>query len=175
MFSSLPLPPSSNLFQPMSDQNPQAENEPWRKRKMVGGRWVYPDQVKKSERVDKPVTVKLTEAELAELDAVIEKIGMKRNRALRIAARRIAGFVEVDDRSYAELRGIARTISGIATNVNQIAKVANYKKDPDLPRFYAEREKLGRELGRLQAVLQPLLDIGKRRTDGLQRLKDASE
>jgi type IV secretion system T-DNA border endonuclease VirD1 len=47
-------------------------------------------------RADRTISVRLTEAELAELDAQIDGLGLNRNRALRIAARRIGGFLEVD-------------------------------------------------------------------------------
>jgi hypothetical protein len=67
----------------------------------------------------------LTEAELAELDAQIEGSGLNRNRALRIAARRIGGFLEVDAAMVEELRGINRQLAGVATNINQIAHAAN--------------------------------------------------
>ena len=90
-------------------------------------------------RADKTISVRLTEAELAEFDAQIAPLGLKRNRALRIAARRIAGFLEADAAVRDELKAINRQIAGIATNINQIAHAANRTHDPDYRAFMAER------------------------------------
>ncbi|WP_299844706.1 DNA mobilization endonuclease VirD1/MobC family subunit [uncultured Jannaschia sp.] len=73
------------------DQTPN-----WKKRVMKGGDWVDPDAEPAPVRADKTISVRLTEAELTEFDAQIAQLGIKRNRALRIAARRIGGFVEAD-------------------------------------------------------------------------------
>ena len=59
-----------------------------RARRMIGGRWQDPEKAKREPRADRTISVRLTEAELAELDAQIEGSGLNRNRALRIAARR---------------------------------------------------------------------------------------
>ena len=153
------------------DEKPQ---EPWRDRKMIRGRWRDPEgETEKPERADKPISVKLTEAELAEFDAQIKALGLKRNRALRIAARRIGGFVELDADTVDALRTINRAISGIAVNVNQIAKAANRTHEPAYGRFLEERTALGKEIARLDALLQPLFDVAKRRSDGLERLEKA--
>ncbi|WP_260094675.1 DNA mobilization endonuclease VirD1/MobC family subunit [Phaeobacter inhibens] len=158
----------------MSDEN--SKDEPWRKRKMIQGRWRDPDdQADVVQRVEKTISVKLLEAERDEFDAQIAKLGLKRNRAMRIAARRIGGFLELDPETIGLLRAVTRSISGIAVNVNQIAKAANRTHDPDYQRFLRERAELGKEIARLDAALQPLLDVAQRRSDGLQRLKDASE
>lgn len=150
-------------------------SEPWKTRRMIGGRWQDPEadgEVPK--RVDKPISVKMTEAELAEFDAQIAVLGLKRNRALRIAARRIGGFVETDAETLAELREIRAQLTGIARNVNQIARSANRTHDPDYQAFMAMREGLGREFGRLGGRLSHILDVGTRRSDGVERLTKAA-
>lgn len=145
------------------------------KRKLIAGRWQDPDAAKKSrQRAEKTVSVKMTEAELAEFDGQISVLGIKRNRALRIAARRIGGFLEVDAEVVAELKSVNRQLSGIATNVNQIAHSANRTHDPDYRAFMAERADLGRELFRLKADLQQILNLAARREDGLTRLEVAA-
>lgn len=47
-----------------------------------------------SGRADRTISIRLTEAELAELDARIARLGLKRNRALRIAARRMMDLAQ---------------------------------------------------------------------------------
>ena len=112
-------------------------------------------------------------SELAELDAQIDGLGLNRNRALRIAARRIGGFLEVDGATMEALRAINRQLAGVATNFNQIAHAANRTHDPDYRAFMAQRAELGRLLIETRGALQRILDLGARREDGLARLKAA--
>ena len=146
----------------------------WKDRRMKGGDWVDPGARKAKPRADRTVPVKLTEAELAEFDAQVTKLGLKRNRALRIAARRIAGFVELDPAQVETLREATRQLIGVARNINQIAKAANRTHDPDYRAFMRERAALGREMAILQRDVQTLLDLAARREDGLARLERAA-
>ncbi|ABI93407.1 VirD1 (plasmid) [Roseobacter denitrificans OCh 114] len=142
---------------------------------MIRGRWrEAEDGAAGPARVDKVISVKMTEAELAEFDAQIAELGLNRNRALRIAARRIGGFVENDAKTVELLRDMSRAIAGVATNINQIAKAANRTHDPAYHSFMAERKVLGLELSKLSAVLAPLMEVSRRRSDGLERLQKAS-
>ena len=154
----------------------EASAGPWGSRSLKRGRWVdVPGNAAPTpQRADKTVSVRLTAAELAEFDAQLAALGLKRNMALRIAARRIAGFVETDAATVAALRNAVRQIGGVATNVNQIARAANRTHDPDYPAFMAERAALGRELARVEGLVQRLLELGARRADGLARLEAAA-
>lgn len=142
---------------------------------MKGGVWVDPKAQKRIQRTDKVFSVRATEAEVAEFDEQIARLGLKRNRALRIAMRRVGGFVEADAATIAELREINRQITGIARNINQIARAANRTHDPDYQAFMEERRGLGKELSRLQSLLQPLFDLAARREDGWARLGKTPE
>lgn len=141
---------------------------------MISGRWQDPEKAKKEPRADRTISVRLTEAELAEFDEQIKDPGLNRNRALRIAARRIGGFLEVDGATVEALRAINRQLAGIATNVNQIAHAANRTHDPDYRAFMAQRAELGRVLIETRGALQRILDLGARREDGLARLTAAA-
>ncbi|WP_262386621.1 T-DNA border endonuclease VirD1 (plasmid) [Roseobacter fucihabitans] len=151
------------------------DKKSWKNRKMIRGRWRDAEnEAAVPVRADKVISVKMTEAELAEFDAQILELGLKRNRALRIAARRIGGFVENDAETLEVLRDISRAIAGVATNINQIAKAANRTHDPAYHSFMAERKALGVELSKLNAALAPLMDVSRRRSDGLGRLRKAA-
>lgn len=147
----------------------------WSDRRMIRGKWQNPEAAKKEPRADRTISIRLTEAELAELDAQIAGLGLNRNRALRIAARRIGGFLEVDGETVEALRSINRQLAGVATNINQIAHSANRTHDPDYRAFMAQRAELGRILIETRGALQRILDLGARREDGLERLKAAAE
>ena len=157
---------------PIDDTSPPN----WTNRRMRGGTWVETSEGDAPpERVDRVVTVKMTAAELAELDAQIAPLGLKRNRALRIAARRIGGFVEAAPAEVELLRDAVRQLGGIARNVNQIARAANRTREPDYEGFLEERAALGREIARLDARMQTMLDLAARRRDGLARLEVAED
>ena len=177
---STPPPPKTPKRTPApkmaAEASPESETEApaWKKRRMIRGRWQDPETAKKTPRADRTFSIRVTEAELAEFDAQIEALGMKRNRALRIAMRRIGGFVEVDPATVEELRGINRQLAGIATNINQIARAANRTHDPDFQAFMQERAELGRALFEVRGPLQRILNLGARREDGLARLTEAA-
>ncbi len=151
-----------------------SETPDWKKRVMKSGDWVDPDAPKSPKREDKVFSIRATKAEVEEFDEQLAQIGMKRSQALRIAMRRIAGFVEVDADVTTELREATKQISGIAKNVNQIARAANRTHDPDYIGFMEERRALGRELSRIEAQMQRILNLAARRDDGLARLAKAA-
>ena len=135
---------------------------------MRGGTWTdVTDEDAAPVRAERVVSVKMTEAELAELDAAIAPWGSSGTGRLRIAARRIGGFVEADPAEVELLRDAVRQLGGIARNVNQIARAANRTRDPDYRGFLEERAALGREIARLDARMQTVLDLAARRRDGL--------
>ena len=146
----------------------------WKTRVMRGGDWVDPDDRPAAARADRVVTVRVTEAELAEFDAQIARLGLKRNRALRIAARRIGGFVEADAEQVAVLRDVARKLVEVARDINRIAKAGEGTGGPDCRAFMEARAALGRELAAVQARTQAILDLAARREDGLARLAKAA-
>ena len=71
------------------------------------------------------------------------------------------------------LKDAAAQLSGVARNINQIARVANRTGDPHLAAFLEERRDLGKELSRLTAQLRRMMDLAQRREDGLRRLEEA--
>ena len=149
--------------------------EGWRDKRMIRGRWRKPSESAAEPRADRSICVKLTEAELAELDGQCAVAGIKRNRALRIAARRIGGFLEPGSEVLDELRSVSRQIGGIARNVNQITRVANITHEADIRALREERQLLGQELARLDVLLRQVVDVGGRRSDGLKRLTKAAD
>ncbi|UOM37039.1 DNA mobilization endonuclease VirD1/MobC family subunit [Acuticoccus sp. I52.16.1] len=146
----------------------------WPNRRLSGGAWKSDAPSTTRERAEKTISVKMTEAELVAFDAAIAQVGLKRNRALRIAARRIGGFLEADAETLAVLKDLQAQIAGIARNVNQIAKAANRTLEPDYRAFMEERRDLGKALSRLDSELRTITETATRRTDGEARLRRAS-
>lgn len=117
------------------------------------------------------VSVKLRPAEKIEFQALCKGLEISPNWGMRSLVRQASGYLEVDKTSLEELQSISRQLTGVATNINQIAKAGNRTFSPDYVAFMEDRGELGRELGRLQSQLQTLLDVGRRRTDGLAMLE----
>lgn len=119
------------------------------------------------------VSVKLRPAEKEELIALCKTLGVSPNWAMRSMARQASGFLEVHKNGLDDLKSITRQISGIATNINQIAKAGNRTLSPDYQAFMEDRRALGKQLASIELLMQQVLNVGKRRSDGLARLKQA--
>lgn len=157
---------------PDEPETGEPTDQAWRAKRLKRGRWRAPNPAPaEPATVTKVVPVKLTEAELAAFDAQCSALGVKRNRLLRAMVRRASGYVEVDRPVVDELRAITRQISGVATNVNQIARVANQGQGVRYAEFMEERAKLGRHLARVEALMQQVLDHAARRSDGRRQLE----
>ena len=66
------------------------------------------------------MSVRLRNAEFLDFSEQVEKQGLKNNRALRIAARRISGFLEIDPKTQNLLREITLMLGRIANAINEI-------------------------------------------------------
>ena len=119
------------------------------------------------------VSVKLRPEEKAELKRVCTKLGITPNKALRTMARRSSGFLEVQDRTLEHLATLTRQISGVSTNINQIAKAANRTQSPDYVAFMQDRRELGAHLAELEDIIREIVNVGRRRSDGLRGLEEA--
>lgn len=84
---------------------------------MAGGNRRY-----KSDRKDYKISFKLSESELMKLESDAKKAGKNRSEYLRELVKNSKG---VDTTFASDRSSFIRQITGIATNVNQIAKVVN--------------------------------------------------
>lgn len=138
------------------------------------GQWKPNSDVSSDEKVGfAVVSVKLRPAEKAEFQALCKELGVSPNWAMRSMVRQASGFLEVQGAALDELRTITRQISGVATNINQIAKAGNRTLSPDYVAFMEDRKELGKDLARLERLMQHVLSVGRRRSDGLAMLKQA--
>ena len=119
------------------------------------------------------VSVKLRPEEKAELKRVCKKLGITPNKAMRTMARRSSGFLEVQDKGLEHLATLTRQISGVSTNINQIAKAANRTRSPDYVAFMQDRRELGGYLAELEDIIREIVNVGLRRSDGLRGLEEA--
>ncbi|MCP3477804.1 DNA mobilization endonuclease VirD1/MobC family subunit (plasmid) [Bradyrhizobium sp. CCGUVB1N3] len=110
----------------------------------------------------------------AEFDAFSQQVrllGLTNSMALRIAVRRIGGFIEIGDEARNDLRAITCHIGNIAQTLRELSGVANRDASFDVERFETHRQHLGQEFSALDALLRTILNVSRRREDGRGRLQ----
>lgn len=106
----------------------------------------------KSDRKDYKISFKLSEVELLKLESDAKKAGKNRSEYLRELVKNSKG---VDTTFAADRSSFIRQITGIATNVNQIAKVVNtqgYAYTSDIIR-------IKRDLDDIKKLMQEVLSV----------------
>lgn len=110
----------------------------------------------KSDRKDYKISFKLSEAELLKLESDAKKAGKNRSEYLRELVKNSKG---VDTTFAADRSSFIRQITGIATNVNQIAKVVNtqgYAYTSDIIRIKRDLEDINKLMQEVLSVWQSL-------------------
>lgn len=134
----------------------------------------------RSERQPNPenykiVSVRMREAEFVSFAEHASAAGLTNNMALRIAARRIGGFLEIDEETRHCLQEISRHIGHIAASLAVLRRMAREEDVINTDVLKEQRLAFGQEFARLDPLLQQLLNVSKRRRDGRAMLIDASQ
>ena len=119
------------------------------------------------------VSLRLRTAEYLCFAGQVADSGMTNNQALRIAARRIAGFLEIDAETRVLLGDISRTLSGISQNLSKLNREAATLGTVDMSALAEQRLAFGQEYVRLQQKLGVIMNVSLRRQDGMAMLKVA--
>ena len=117
------------------------------------------------------VSVRLREAEYLSFMEQIRPFGISGNLAMRIAARRVAGFLELDADVRQSLQNITKSIGEISQSLRAIAE----KNSSDIEAINEIRRAFGAEFVRLDSQMQEMLNVSKRRHDGQTMLVEASK
>ncbi|SDO05713.1 T-DNA border endonuclease VirD1 [Ensifer sp. YR511] len=102
-------------------------------------------------------------------------MGLTHNLALRIAARRISGFLEIDAETRRSLWQISDKIGEISGNLMHLRRIADRSGTLDMDKLAEYRTAFGREFAVLDDKLQTLLNVSQRRIDGCAMLKESSK
>ncbi|RWA98659.1 MAG: T-DNA border endonuclease VirD1 [Mesorhizobium sp.] len=121
----------------------------------------------------KIVSVRLRLAEFECFSEQLQALGLTSNLALRIAARRIAGFLEIDADTRQNLQEITSSIGQIADALNDMNGIASRDGKVDIERFETHRQQFGKEFADLDALLRTILNISRRRQDGRRLLQES--
>lgn len=98
------------------------------------------------------VSFKLSESELLKLESDAKKVGKNRSEYLRELVKNSKG---VDTTFASDRSSFIRQIAGIATNVNQIAKVVNTQGFA----YTSDIDGLKRDLGDIKRLTQEVLSV----------------
>ena len=121
----------------------------------------------------KVVSVRLREPEFECFTENARAVGLTANMALRIAARRMAGFLETDAETRRLLQEITDNIGEISVNIAQLNRAAARGGTVDMERFAKQRNAFGHEFVRLDGLLRIILNVSQRRRDGRTMLQEA--
>jgi type IV secretion system T-DNA border endonuclease VirD1 len=122
----------------------------------------------------KIVSIRLRQAEFECFSKQARELGLTHNMALRIAARRIAGFLEIDEETRGLLRQISGKIGEISFGLGRLQRLAEESGDVDVWKLATYRAGFGHEFAVLDQSLQTILNVSRRRMDGLAMLKEAA-
>ena len=132
----------------------------------------------RAEKVDpngyRIVSVRLREAEFAAFSEQARALGLTNNMALRIAARRIAGFLEIDAETRRSLTEISQNIYDISNTLGQLNAAAHGDRKVDMGAFQKLRAAFTVEYSRLDGFIRILLNVSLRRQDGRSLLHKAA-
>jgi type IV secretion system T-DNA border endonuclease VirD1 len=121
----------------------------------------------------KVVSIRLRAAEFEGFRDQAKKLGITSNLALRIAARRIAGFLEVDPGTRQQLESILSAIGEVSRNIRDLHADYIASGRVDLHQLDAQRAAFGQEFAELDALLRAILNVSRRRSDGRRKLAGA--
>ena len=119
----------------------------------------------------KVVSVRLREPEFLCFAEQVADAGMTNNQAMRIAARRIAGFLETDEETRTLLREISVGINTVSQNLIRMNRLAANSGVIDMAALASERLAFGQQFVRLEDKLRIVLNVSQRRQDGMAMLK----
>lgn len=119
------------------------------------------------------VCIRLREAEYDQFARDVEALGLTSSMALRIAARRIAGFIEVDHDLRRELEATLRAIGTTSEALRDLHSVVAAGGIITLDQLDEQRAYFGVTFAQLDGMLRAILNVSRRRADGCALLKDA--
>jgi len=121
----------------------------------------------------KIVSVRLREAEFEAFSEQASAFGLTNNMALRVAARRIGGFLEVDDDTRQLLLDISSAIDVVSERILDLKTDCARSGQVDMKEFAAQHAAFGRLFAQLDGELRTILNISRRRIDGRLMLQSA--
>jgi type IV secretion system T-DNA border endonuclease VirD1 len=121
------------------------------------------------------VCIRLREAEYDQFVRDVEALGLTSSMALRIAARRIAGFIEVDSDLRLELEATLSAVGTTSQVLRDLHGAVTAGGIITMEQLDDQRTYFGEAFARLDGMLRSILNVSQRRADGRTLLKDAAQ
>jgi type IV secretion system T-DNA border endonuclease VirD1 len=121
----------------------------------------------------KVISLRLRYAEFETFCNQIQAFDLTPNLALRIAVRRIGGFLEVDANLQKRFEEALVTVGEISAAIRALHDIAIKSGEVDLESLSEQRLALGDQFACIDALLRSILNVSLRRSDGRQRLAGA--
>ena len=112
------------------------------------------------------VSVRLRWAEYESFAEQARGVGLSNSMALRIAARRVAGFLEVDRELREQMQEMLGMIGSVSHNVARLNAAYSQSAGVDLDALASQRFAFGEAFVKLDELLRFILNTSRRRTDG---------
>ncbi|CVI63670.1 T-DNA border endonuclease subunit VirD1 (plasmid) [Agrobacterium leguminum] len=135
------------------------------------GASVIPQRETKEAPEYKVVSIRLRFAEYESFSKAARSFGLTDSMALRVAARRIGGFLEIDVATREKLEIITETIGMLSNNVAAVLASSGMDGKADLAALKCERIAFGEAFAELDGLLRLILSVSRRRIDGRARLQ----
>ncbi|MBO9112509.1 MULTISPECIES: T-DNA border endonuclease subunit VirD1 [Rhizobium/Agrobacterium group] len=123
----------------------------------------------------KVVSTRLRSAEYESFSRQARLLGLSDSMAIRVAVRRIGGFLEIDAETRQKMEAILYSIGALSSNVAALLCAYAENPIPDLDALQAERNAFGKSFADLDALLRSILSVSRRRIDGCAMLREASQ
>lgn len=122
----------------------------------------------------KVVSVRLRAAEYDQFSRDVGAIGLTSSMALRIAARRISGFLEVDRDLRKDLEDVLQEIGTLSCAVRDLHGALIAGGVVKLEQLDRQSDTFGGAFAQLDGMLRTILNVSQRRADGRLMLVDAA-
>ena len=117
------------------------------------------------------VSVRIRSAEFDEFCFQVRQLGLTNSMALRIAVRRIAGFLEVDSGTRVLLQDWLAQIGTISIEMRKLRGDGQGGHPTDFDHMEAICTELGTTFAQVDGILRSILNVSRRRSGGLSLLR----
>lgn len=122
----------------------------------------------------KVVCVRLRTAEFDQFASDVKAAGLTNSMALRIAARRVGGFLEIDGKVRHDLEELLRAIGALSQAVRDLHDACLTGGTVTAEQLDVHRTVFGSAFSQLDGMLRSILNISRRRADGRSLLAGAA-
>lgn len=123
----------------------------------------------------KVLSTRLRSAEYESFSQQARLLGLTDSMALRVAVRRIGGFLEIDAETRRRMEDLLQAIGVLSYNVAALLAAYRESRAVDAGALMTERIAFGEAFADLDSLLHAILSVSRRRTDGCSMLKSALE